>query len=131
MTVRYSLVQQIGTGTEADPFQPNVPGGGVTIGQRGDRVLVQTVVPNGTPMAANTIADLDEGALDVNATPLTAAQRTAAKTFLAQQGIDASRLDADGVTDRRALLRFLAKRWLGREDYQTLVDGYYVAEAGS
>jgi hypothetical protein len=119
----------IGTGTDADPRRPNVAGDYVMVGERGNRALVKTVVPDGTPPTATTIADLTDGGLDVNADALTAGQRNTIKTFLTNQGIDAAQFDADGVTDRRALLRFLARRWLGREDFQTLIDGYAVGSA--
>jgi hypothetical protein len=106
-----------------------VAGDYVMVGERGNRALVKTVVPDGTPPTATTIADLTDGGLDVNADALTAGQRNTIKTFLTNQGIDAAQFDADGVTDRRALLRFLARRWLGREDFQTLIDGYAVGSA--
>ena len=127
---RYSLVPMIGSGTDADPRRPNVAGSYVMLDERANRALVQHDVADGAAPAATTIADMTADGLDVQATALTAAQRTTIKTFLTNNGIDATQFDADGVTDRKALLRFLWRRWLARTDPDArAVDGYYVGGA--
>lgn len=131
---RYELAGQVGTGSMANPFRPNVAPPWVTVGQAGNRYLVKRVLPDGTAATAATIADLDDSnpdapAQDVTATPLTAAQRTAIKTFLTNNGIDSSQFDADGVADRRQLLRFLLRRWLlwQPSDFPRAIGGFDAA----
>lgn len=122
----------IGTGTDADPTRPNTTGSYVMVGpQVGNRALIKRPLPDGTAATAGTVADLDDSnpdapAQDVTATALSAAQKTQIKTFLTNQGIDASQFDADGVGDRRQLLRFLLRRWLGwrQEDFARAIGGY-------
>lgn len=96
----------------------------------GNRALVKATVPDGSPVTANTIADItmdeDGRQIDINAAPLTPAQRTAAKTFLANQGMDVSRFDEDAPDDRAKLLRFVLRRLAGWKDISVreLLDGW-------
>jgi hypothetical protein len=131
---RYEIVPVIGSGVAGDPIRPNATGSWVTVGQVGNRALIKRPLLDGTAATAGTVADLDDSnpdapATDVTATPLSAAQKTAIKTFLTNNGIDASQFDADGVSDRRQLLRFLLRRWLGwrAQDFPAAIGGYDVA----
>lgn len=117
---RYQLVPLTGTGTAGDPTRPNLPAGTswVMVGQRGTRCLVKVATADGTATANTTVADqpaaaTDPTQTDVNLDTLTPTQITAIKTFLANQGVDTSTFDSDGVGDRRTYLRWVLRRWLG------------------
>lgn len=128
---RYALLNTVvaGDGTRS----PNVPAAAtswVNIHDFGNRMLVKMTLPDGTAKTANTIADItfdeDGRQLDINAEPLTPAQRTAAKTFLQNAGLDVSRFDEDGPDDRAKLLRFILRRLAGWQDMtaRELLDGW-------
>lgn len=115
---------------------PTVPAGTtgwVHLHDFGSRMLIKAQIPDGTPKTATTIADItfdtDGRQVDVNAEPLTPAQRQTAKTFLSAQGLDVSRFDGDGIDDRAKLLRFILRRVAGWRDMtpRELLDGWDVA----
>lgn len=138
MTIRrFEVVPLVGTGDigldaegnvtgPEDPIRPNIAGSYVVLGRVGNRVLVMRTVPDGTAQTQGTLADMSASGLDVNATALTAAQRTAVKTFLANSGVDVSGFDADNPDDRRKLLVFILRRVFGwkPEDFKRAFTDY-------
>lgn len=128
MIKRFSLVPLVGTGASGDPIRPDFPESvsRVVLGQIGNRALVKHAVADGTPPTATTLADVTPDGLDVNPQVLTPAQRTAAKTFLQNNGIDVAAFDGDGVTDRKRLLAFVLRRALGwsQADLQRALSDY-------
>lgn len=136
---RFAIVGRIGTGTDADPYRPDVAAGVPWVcvhdfPARG-KVLVKVKLPDGTARAAGTVADVQHGddgeggraQLEIEATALTSTQRNAIKTLLGNAGFDVSAIDAT-VNDRRKLLLLVAGRLAGRADADVplLLRGYDV-----
>lgn len=108
---RYEILALTGAGaTKADAIRPNLTGAWALLASRAGRALVKRDVPDGTAATAGTVADLPTGAANVTATALSAGERTTIASFLTAQGLDASQFAGDGVTDRRAYLRYVLRR---------------------
>lgn len=116
---RFSLVARTGNGSHAAPFRPTVAGTNwTTVADLGGFTLVKHSVPDGTAADATTLADLQidkngNPLTDVDATALSAPQVAALKAQLVAAGLNVASFDADGITDRRALLRFVLRRAAG------------------
>ncbi len=127
---RFEIVPTVGTGADSDPIRPDVTGGFVVLGYMGNRALIKRPVADETAADNATIADLGADAQDVKATSLSGAQRTAIRNRLEAAGVDTSEFVSDGVTDRRALLRFLLRRWLrwAERDLALAISGFDVSD---
>lgn len=116
---RYALLPMVtdAQGNRA-PAVPAAAAAWVTLHDFGARALVKLALPDGTAKTATTIADVIETTdedgtrrqVDVDAEPLTPAQRATIKTMLTNAGFDVSQFDADGIDDRAQLLRFVLRR---------------------
>lgn len=128
---RFSLVPKIGDGLAiGTAFRPSLPAGvnWVSICEVGNRYLVQQVVPDGTAVDTDTIADTNLNG-DLIAAALTPAQRTTVKNRLQTLGYDVSQFDADNITDRAKLMSFILRRLANRSDIEGILKtGYRVSE---
>lgn len=128
---RYLIADLIGTGAGLDPIRPDMPAGSawVVVANQGGKALVKTVVPAGAAKTAPVMADMDTDGLDAVATPLTLAQRSTIRDWLAAQGIDVSDFDSAGVSDRRKLLLYVARRMgIAVGDLPLVLSGFDVRE---
>lgn len=134
---RYALLNMTTVNGTRTPTVPAATTSWVMLHDFGGRALVKLTLPDGTPVTANTIADVtieidEDGAsrqIEVNAEPLTPAQMQTAKTFLTNQGFDVSRFDGDAPDNRAKLLRFILRRLAGWQDMtpRELLDGWDAA----
>lgn len=118
----------VGTTTDSNGYRwPDYNGAFVVVAEINNRHLIKVEV-GGAAKTTNTVADITAAngvQTDVEALALSNAQRTAIKTFLANQGLDGSWVDGT-ITDRRVLLFGLLRRVYSRQDVdlQTLLYGY-------
>jgi hypothetical protein len=133
---RIALLSRVQNGATWEPNVPAAANGTYAVLHdfpNQNRMLVKMVLPDGTPVTTNTIADIsidEEGRqIDINAEPLTAQQRTAAKSFLSNAGLDVSKWDEDAPVNRAQVLRFILRRVANWRDMpvRELLDGWDVA----
>ena len=131
---RYSIASIIGSGTDKDPWRADVAGAWVCVHAFPSvmRVLIKQVVPDGTATDATTIADVSRDAdgvqVDINSEAITSQERTAIRTWLANNGFPNEWVDAS-ITDRKKLLLALVRALADRLDIDVrmLLSGYDVA----
>jgi hypothetical protein len=115
------------------PTLPPTATGYVCVAEMPNRnqMLIEATLPDGTARTASTIADVildtDGHAVDIETTTLTTTQRDSIKTFLTAQGIDVTQFDADNISDRWQLLRFILRR---AARYQDMSPAEIVAKWG-